>query len=97
MDGYDIIKSLVLNHPDKDKILRVLNLCDDPDIPVVTQHAISKRSRISAPILSEILYFLSGIGMLSTEKVGRASVYIVTQAFGGRLLDELKGSAKQNA
>ena len=91
MDNYEVIKMLVTNHDDKTIILKVLGLCDDPAIPVVTQHTLNKRIRIAANTLERILYFLSGIHMLNVEKVGRASIYLVSEAYGGRLLDELKG------
>ncbi len=92
MDKYDVVRDIILSHPDKQRILKVLNLCDDPKvIPVVTRLALAKRVRIARNILENILYLLYSIGMLNYETVGRAAVYTITSEIGGRFLDELRG------
>lgn len=91
-EEYKVIKKILLTLPDRDKLIKVLSLCDDSNISVVTIHALVKRSRISGPVLAKFLYLLTCLGALSIEKVGRASIYTVTGDIGGRFLDELKGA-----
>ncbi len=94
MNEYDAFKKLILSHPDKSRILKTLTLADDLTDGVITCKLLVRKGRIPLKSLEKILYLLSSIKMLRIETVGRASIYTVTADFGGRLLDELKGSVE---
>ncbi|KLU61708.1 hypothetical protein CEB3_c18860 [Peptococcaceae bacterium CEB3] len=88
---YDQFKSLILDHPDRNKLIRILTLIDNSASPATTGPIIRKQVRIAPASLERMLYFLTGIGAVVAQPVGRAQAYALTANYSGHLLDDLKG------
>lgn len=94
--NYETIKALVLEHPDKSKLIRVIKTIDESTSPAITRPIINKHVRMSPPNLERILYFLTGIRVLAAQSVGRMQAYAVTSLYGGRLIDELNDEGTED-